>query len=111
MKISDGTAAHTLEAGADPGFVHHLKHDLDALSFFPQKLPVTPSVVTEVDGAGRAPVEAHLLFDLGYLVVVSPAQRAVVVHDVFGDDEDGNAPGTGGIALNSGQNGMNDVCG
>src|SRR5271157_4617992 len=84
VKIGDGTAAHPLEAGADPGLVHHLEHDLDALSFFPQEFPVTPSVVTKVYGAGRAPVEAHLLFYLGDLVVVFPAQSAVVVNDIFG---------------------------
>ncbi len=109
MQIGDGCAGQTLHSNGKARLVHHLEHDLHALPLFTQKLGIAFAVIAEVDKAGGAALDAHLMLDVGDFVVITLAQGAVLIDEVLGHEEYGYALGSRRIALDTCKNGMDDV--
>src|SRR5699024_7797735 len=61
--------------------------------------------------AGGGGVEAHLVLDVGDVGTVAFAEGAVLVDEVLGDQEQGQALGAGAGALGAGQHQVEDVLG
>ncbi|ESP62622.1 hypothetical protein SMITH_695 [Smithella sp. ME-1] len=99
MQIGDGAAAEPLQTDHEPGFVHHLEHNLHTFTLVAQKLRIAIVVVTNGYHAGGGAADTHLVLDGGYLIVIAPAQCAVFVDEILGHEENGNSFGAGRITL------------
>ena len=108
-----GTQAH-----AEPGLVHHGEHLLEAGVLLAHEVPdrARPpaggvyALPEGGHGVDRA-AEAHLVVEAGDDDVVALTERAVVVDEVLGHDEQADAAGAGGGAGHLGQDEVDDVLG
>ena len=106
--IGDLALGEALEADAEPGRVHHDEHRREAL-FRLADQPAGRLVI--IEQAGRIAVNAHLLLDRAAEDAVARAQRAVLVDQEFGDDEQRDALHIVGRAGDLGEDEVDDVLG
>src|SRR5205085_6615994 len=86
--VGDFALGEALKADAEAGGVHHDEHRSEALLRLADEIAGGFIVVED---AGRIAVDAHLLLDRAADDAVAVADRAVVVDEEFGDDEERDA--------------------
>src|SRR5205085_7126504 len=85
--IGDLTLREALKADAKAGRIHHDEHRGEALLGLADQ-PALRAVV--VHDAGGVAMDAHLLLERAAADRVPLAQRPVIVHQEFRDDEEGD---------------------
>ena len=93
IQIAGRQRRHRLGADQHPGVLDDVEHLPDALVDTADEVADARLVGAERQLAGRRRLDAHLVFDLGAGDAVALAERAVVVHEVLGDDEHREALG------------------
>ena len=107
--IGSGADRQALQAGAEPGLVHHHEHAGHALVLGSDQ--PAPGVLIGHDAGGIA-VDAHLVFQARALDARIPfAQRPVFIDEHLGHDEQADALDPLRRALDPGQHQMDDVVG
>ena len=107
--IGGGADRQALQAGAQPRLVHHHEHGGHALVLSPDQPAFRPVIGHD---AGRIAVDAHLVLEPGAgRADVALAQRAVLIDEHLGHDEQADALDPGRRALDPGQHQMDDVVG
>ena len=103
IEVGPGGGGQPLHPHADARLVHEDEHDHHPLVLFAEQLGVALAVVPEVHEAGGRSVNPHLVLDAADVVVVALAEGAVFLDQELGDDEYGDALGSGGRALDPGE--------
>ena len=103
--------AEALMADGEARVVHHREHAAHALVLLAdQQADRTVDVAIGHD-AGRAGVDAQLVLERDAAQVVAPPGRAILVGQELGHDEQRDAPGAGGRAVEPRQHEVDDVLG
>ena len=104
--VSHFALGQPLQPDAEPRRVHHDEHRLQALLALADE-PALRAVV--VHHAGRVAVDAHLLLERAARNGVALAERAVVVHEELGHDEEADPLDVVGRAGALGEDEVDDV--
>ena len=103
---------HALRADRQPRRVHHDEHDVEAAVLLADEVADGAlALLAELHHAGGAGVDAELVLDAGADHVVARAQRAVLVDEMLGHQEQRDAARAGRRVGQAGEHEMDDVVG
>ena len=98
-----------LQADAEAGFVHHDEHVFEAAIRLAEQVADRPAIIAIGHDAGRAGVDAELVFDRDAPGVVARAERAVGIHQELGHQEHRDALDPGWRIRQAGEHEVDDV--
>ena len=104
--VGDLCHTQTLLTDAEAGDVHHDKHCREAFVLFAHQIAGRAIIVHHT---GRIAVNTHLMFDRAARERIAFAERAILIHQEFRNDEKGNALHIIGSIWCFRQNEMDDI--